>query len=110
MTFSKQPTRPAPEYSQLEDRVMLRASPAATWAGEDTPSNTQHDCAAPGADPQLLWRALSDFEQRLGGDEQAITLTAGGFAAASLALTVGYVYWTIKGGYLLASVLSQMPA
>lgn len=28
----------------------------------------------------------------------------------STAVTVGYVYWTIRGGYLLASVMSSLPA
>ncbi len=42
--------------------------------------------------------------------DHTLKLTVGTVAVTSLAMTAGYVFWTIKGGYLLASVVSQMPA
>jgi hypothetical protein len=61
-------------------------------------------------DQQVLWGRLDDFKQELGQDDQSLKLTVGGVAIASLAFTATYVIWMIKGGYLLASVLSQLPA
>ncbi len=60
--------------------------------------------------PELFWEKLNDFRRGLTQDDQALILTVGGVAVASLALSAGYVFWTIKGGYLLASVMSQLPA
>ncbi len=37
------------------------------------------------------------------------TLAVGTVAGLSTALSVGYVLWTIRGGYLVASLLSSTP-
>ena len=61
-------------------------------------------------DSQLFWERLDDFEKSLTAHDQTFKLTVGSVAIASLAGTAGYVFWTIKGGYLMASMLSQTPA
>jgi hypothetical protein len=61
-------------------------------------------------DPQLFWEKLDDFKQGLNADDQNLKLAVGTVALGSLALTATYVFWTVKGGYLLAGVLSQLPA
>ncbi|QDU99025.1 cadherin-like domain-containing protein [Lignipirellula cremea] len=61
-------------------------------------------------DPQWFWEKLDSLDSELQTNEPTLKLAVGSVAIASLAATVGYVFWTLKGGYLLASVLSQMPA
>jgi hypothetical protein len=61
-------------------------------------------------DPTAMWEVLENFQSELGGGRHLITATAGSVTVVSLTLTVGYVFWTIKGGYLVASVMSAMPA
>jgi hypothetical protein len=36
--------------------------------------------------------------------------SAGTVAVTSMAVTAGYIFWMMKGGYMLASVMSQLPA
>ena len=60
-------------------------------------------------DPQLFWEKLDDFQEEL-QDDYALQFSAGTVAVASLAATVGYLFWMIKGGYLLAGIISQLPA
>ena len=61
-------------------------------------------------DPQLFWERLDDFQDGLRGDDQALKLTTGTVAISSLALTAGYLFWMVNGGYLLAGMVSQMTA
>ena len=61
-------------------------------------------------DPLLFWERLDEFQAELDPNSQILKFTVGSVAVASLGVTVGYVIWTIKGGYLLASVLSTLPA
>ena len=58
----------------------------------------------------LLWEKLDYFQKELKHGEHSLKMTAGGAAVASMAVTVGYVLWTLKGGYLMASLMSQLPA
>ena len=61
-------------------------------------------------DPQLFWEKLDDFQDGLRGDDQALKLTTGTVAITSLAMTAGYLFWMVNGGYLLAGMVSQMTA
>ena len=60
-------------------------------------------------DPLLFWDKMDDFQDEL-RDNHAVKYAAGTIAVGSLAMTAGYLFWTIKGGFLLASVVSQLPA
>jgi hypothetical protein len=51
MALQKRPTKSAPDYAQLEDRVMLSAAPiAAALLGAEAPVNIHDDGAAAIAD------------------------------------------------------------
>ncbi len=60
--------------------------------------------------PQLFWKKLNEFRDGLNQNDVALKLTVGGVAIASLAVTAGYAVWMIKGGYLMAGIMSQLPA
>ncbi len=57
-----------------------------------------------------LWNRLDDFHQKLETDVAVSSYSVGTVAVSSLAATAVYVLYSIKGGYLMASVLSQLPA
>ncbi|MDH3584431.1 MAG: cadherin-like domain-containing protein, partial [Phycisphaerae bacterium] len=58
----------------------------------------------------LFWNELDDMKQEMGADIRLKDLVVDGAMTVSISLTAGYVLWTIRGGYLLASLLTQMPA
>jgi len=60
-------------------------------------------------DPKIFWEKLDNFREEL-FDNNAMKYTAGTIAVTSLAATAGYVFWMIKGGYLLAGMVSSLPA
>jgi hypothetical protein len=57
-----------------------------------------------------LWGGLDELREQLAASAQLGVMTVGAATAASVLMSVGYVAWTIKGGYLLASALSTLPA
>ncbi|MFO0817271.1 MAG: cadherin domain-containing protein [Pirellulales bacterium] len=77
------------------------------WSVADTASTLE---VATLLNPQLFWERLTDFERELTEETQVVELTVGTVALASFAFTAGYIFWTIKGGSLLISVMSQFPA
>jgi hypothetical protein len=62
----------------------------------------------------ILWDKFDAFQQDLAeaiaSQSDFQTLVVGTTAMVSTGLTVGYVVWLLRGGSLLASVLSVMPA
>ena len=62
----------------------------------------------------LLWSQLDTLEQDLLHDVEAKefvqNLVVGTTAASLTGLTVGYVIWLIRGGTLLATMISSLPA
>ena len=61
-------------------------------------------------DTGVLWEKLDMLEEHIQSDPTTQTLIVGSAAAGSTALSVGYVLWTIRGGYLAASLMSSLPA
>ncbi|MGE0607851.1 MAG: tandem-95 repeat protein, partial [Pirellulales bacterium] len=61
-------------------------------------------------EPRFLWQKLDDLQRAVNEGDGTLKLTVGTVAVASLAMTAGYAFWTIKGGVLLGSVMSQLPA
>jgi hypothetical protein len=57
-----------------------------------------------------LWNDLAEMRKELVQESAVPTLVAGSAASVTSALSVGYVLWTIRGGWLVTSVLAQMPA
>ena len=60
-------------------------------------------------DAAILWQHLDDLSEQIQEDLQLGTIgtiTVGGFTAT---LSVSYVLWTSRAGYLLASFLASTP-
>ena len=62
-----------------------------------------------GVDPALLWRKLDALLDDSQLDKVELNLRVGTAMVAASVLSVGYVLWTLRGGYLLASLLAQLP-
>jgi len=57
----------------------------------------------------LLWEKLDSLRDQL--DSHKVQLyTVGTATALTTAVSAGYVWWTLRGGYLIASALSSIPA
>jgi hypothetical protein len=61
-------------------------------------------------DTGMLWDRLDVIRDQLANDLRFQMVTAGAATAITTAFTTGYVIWTLRGGYLLATVLSSLPA
>jgi hypothetical protein len=57
-----------------------------------------------------LRNSLDDLKNEVADDNQFSRLILGSTVTLSLGLSAGYVIWLIRGGMLVASVLSSMPA
>jgi hypothetical protein len=62
------------------------------------------------ADGSPLWNSLDAFQAQAGSDTHFELLVLALATGGMLSLSVGYAAWTIRGGYLLISILAQMPA
>jgi hypothetical protein len=61
-------------------------------------------------DASMLWDRFDSVRVQLGTDLRSQVFTAGAATALASAFSVGYLVWTLRGGYLLATVLSSLPA
>ena len=59
--------------------------------------------------PQL-WDHLSELREQLGAAADTQYYTAASAIGFTSSLTVGYVLWAIRGGWLASSIIAQMPA
>ena len=62
-----------------------------------------------GFDAALFWKELDSLQEEVQPSFTFDTTVVGTTAAVTTALSVGYVMWTLKGGYLMASALSSAP-
>jgi len=62
------------------------------------------------SDYDLVRNSLDAIKEEIGKEIQSGKTVVGSAIAASIGLSVGYVVWLLKGGSLLASVLSSLPA
>ena len=62
-----------------------------------------------GFDATLFWNELDALQDDVQPGLTFDTTVVGTTAAVTTALSVGYVMWTLKGGYLMASALSSAP-
>ena len=102
-------------------RVILWASPSLNYEPLDRIVRTVRDVLLPAAaemletfvapyDTGLLWNDLTDLKNDLQQHAEVPFFVAGSAAGVTSALTVGYVLWTIRSGWLVTSLLAQMPA
>ena len=61
-------------------------------------------------DAGTLWESLDQLREELAAQVDQGTFVVGTAAAATAVMSVGYVAWALRGSYLLASVLSTLPA
>jgi hypothetical protein len=59
---------------------------------------------------EFVRKSLADFKEEIDGEIRLGKTVLGSAMAASVGLSAGYVIWMLKGGSLLASVLSSLPA
>ncbi|MEQ8786456.1 MAG: DUF2341 domain-containing protein [Pirellulaceae bacterium] len=57
----------------------------------------------------IYWDQLDSFRGDVQSTENIQLVVVGTAAAATTALSVGYVFWTLKGGYLVASAMASTP-
>ena len=67
------------------------------------------DAGALAFDAALFWDELDTLQEDVQPGLAFGTAAVGTTAALTTALSVGYVMWTLKGGYLIASALSSAP-
>ena len=64
---------------------------------------------ATGMDSAQLWRKLDALFDDTQLDTVQLNLRVGTAMVAVSVLSVGYVIWTLRGSYLMASLLAQLP-
>ena len=61
-------------------------------------------------DTTVLWQNLDKVKARVETEANIATVAVGSATAVTATVSVGYVLWTIRGGYLMASMISTLPA
>jgi hypothetical protein len=57
-----------------------------------------------------LWTDLDQVSQQMSEDAEIPVIIAGGSTALATSISVGYVFWLIRGGQLFAAMMAQLPA
>jgi len=57
-----------------------------------------------------LWNELDQFQQQLGTDLKLEGVVVGTVGSVASGMTVGYVLWALRSGFVLSSLLASMPA
>ena len=58
----------------------------------------------------MVWQDLDELKKQVDNQNATTPVVAGTTAGVSSVVTAGYVLWTIRGGWLVSSLLAQMPA
>ncbi len=58
----------------------------------------------------MMWQDLDELKRQVEHHGDQLPVIAGSTAGVSTVVTAGYVLWTIRGGWLVSSLLAQMPA
>ena len=61
-------------------------------------------------DTSLLWNDLAELEKEMTDNSETPYFAAGSAVGVTSMMSVGYVLWTIRSGWLVTSLLAQMPA
>ncbi len=61
-------------------------------------------------DESLLWQDLASMQRTLGQTQSTGLIEVGSAAGATGAFTIGYVLWSLRSGWLVTTMLAQMPA
>ncbi len=63
-----------------------------------------------GVDTSLMWGDLDELAEAIKGDSSIHRLAFGSAVGITTGLTVGYVLWTVRAGYVLTTLIAQVPA
>jgi hypothetical protein len=96
---------------------LSEAEAAAVWRGPmpaavDTGAGSR-DSGVDSSDARTvaaLMQAMNRVREEVTGEELEVTVTVGSTALLSGSLSVGYVLWLLRGGVLMATVVSSVPA
>jgi len=80
-----------------------------TFAELPTPVVTTVIDALPALSTELLWTQLDQLAEQLEESSLLGSLSVGSVAGTSVALVAGYLIWTLRGSYLVASLLASTP-
>jgi VCBS repeat-containing protein len=94
------------EWLHSLKRVSQQAARAA--ARLHSPNDLMKDLSF-AVNTDLLWEKLDSLHEKF-ASEKIDLYTVGTATALTTAVSAGYVWWTLRGGYLIASALSSIPA
>ncbi len=77
---------------------------------DDSAESTPIEVAESVIDTRSIVNDLNELQRDMQLDTTMEDWAAGTLTAVSSTLSVGYILWTIRGGYLAASILTSMPA
>ncbi len=92
------------------DRLGLRVLSGIQIAVEYFDDELEFDVESYYHDVQLLWNNLNVIRDQIEEDSNAMAVAVGTATAVSGVATIGYLVWTLRGGYLVASLVSAVPA
>ncbi len=104
---SKPITSAAPTQSQTEP-VISTSSPEID--GVTTPSISQLSSLAKSIESIDFQQELDKLRDDVHQDEEVAQAVRAGAAALTTSLSIGYVLWLLRGGILLSSLLTSLPA
>ncbi len=106
-------------HNESDDGTGLRLAGHTRYADEvvesaviplETTVTAQSMAATAIADTTPLWESLDSLNELLHDDGMFDRLVDVSAISLATGLTVGYVFWTVRAGYLLTSLIAQMPA
>jgi hypothetical protein len=103
------------------------AAPRVAVGAPAAPRPVPAPAPAPAAPPQLtpaqsaqqvqfvteagtLWKELDQFHKEMTQETITLHLVAGTASFVTFSISIVYILWTIRAGYMVASLLSTMPA
>jgi alpha-D-ribose 1-methylphosphonate 5-triphosphate synthase subunit PhnG len=112
------PTSPPAGIEVASILASKESLPNALLARSETPTTFQKQSRSPETPPsvmrasdyQHLRDSLDAVKQEITSDSRVGMVYLGSAIVSSIGLSVGYVVWLLRGGVLLASLLSSLPA
>ena len=115
------PPSTSPPQAEVVERAIITKDPSFFDSlGENSVRRLTRGAMAAGAaiedqlltsfDVGLLWNDLANLKDELRSSALRPYLAAGSVVGLTSGLTVGYVFWAIRSGWLVTGLLAQMPA
>jgi hypothetical protein len=104
------PTAPGESLTLLADRPGVAATSEGSAVLTSAQSRTARAEIAPAAAARQMTEQLDQMRDGLRHETRIESGTIAATAATSLGLSVGYVIWVLRGGVLLSTLVSSLPA